>query len=203
MTRILISITCSHSTNLPEHAMKVPQSRAKRSAENTEAWILGSGISPLASALYLMKQAKIPPSKIHILDKHISLEQASHHKGDSQGGYDQFAGCLPVPVGSLTRELLAMIPSATAKGKSVLDEIETAEASRLSTRGDDHTCFVAQKNGAFEHIPLESLNLGFRHRKILICFLLRRENSLIGRKIRDLFPSSFFESSFWTLWSVQ
>jgi len=183
--------------------MKVHQSRAKRTAENTEAWILGSGTAPLASALYLLKLAKIPPSKIHILDKHISLEQASHHKGDSQGGYDQFAGCLPVPVGSLTKELLAMIPSATADGKSVLDEIETAEASRLSTKGNDHTCFLAQKNGGFEHIPIESLNLSYRHRKILICFLLKPEKSLIGRQIRELFPSSFFESTFWTIWSVQ
>ncbi|KAJ5656210.1 hypothetical protein N7507_008160 [Penicillium longicatenatum] len=183
--------------------MKGCQSRAKRTGENTDAWVLGSGTAPLASALYLMKNAKIPPSKIHILDKHVSLEQASHHKGDSLGGYDQFAGCLPVPAGSLMKELLGMIPSATADGESILDEIETAEANRLSKKGGDHTCFVAQKNDTFEHIPLGSLNLSYRHRKALILFLLKREKSLTGRQIRDLFPSSFFESQFWTVWSVQ
>ncbi|KAJ6102766.1 hypothetical protein N7486_005193 [Penicillium sp. IBT 16267x] len=183
--------------------MKGFHCRAERTAENTEAWILGSGTAPLASALYLVKDAKIPPSKIHVLDKHISLEEATYHKGDSRDGYDQFAGCLPVPVGSLMKELLAMIPSATAEGKSVLDEIETAEAKRLLTKGNDHTCFLAQKSGAFEHIPLESLNLGYRHRKTLIFFLLKREKYLIGKQIRDVFPESFFESSFWTAWSVQ
>ncbi|KAJ5939029.1 hypothetical protein N7466_002163 [Penicillium verhagenii] len=183
--------------------MKGCQSKPKRSAENTEAWILGSGTASLASALYLFKHAKVHPSKIHVLDKHISLEQASHHKGDSLGGYDQFAGCLPIPVGSLMKELLATIPSATAEGQSVLDEIQKAEANRLSAKGDDHTCFVALKNGAFEHIPIESLNLSLKHRTSLILFFLKREKYLTGSKIRDVFPASFFESPFWTVWSVQ
>lgn len=184
-------------------AMQGSQPQAKRSAEDTEAWILGSGIASVASALYLIKHANVRPSRVHILDKHASLQQASHKKGDSASGYDQFAGCLPVPLGSPMKELLAMIPSTTAQGRSILDEIQTAEASRLTERGNDRTRFLAQNKGCLYHIATESLNLSYRHRAALIYLLLKRERALTKRQIRDMLPDSFFESAFWAVWSAQ
>lgn len=50
--------------------------KRKRTSENTEAWILGSGTASLASALYLVKHFRIQPFRVHILDAHASLEEA-------------------------------------------------------------------------------------------------------------------------------
>lgn len=90
--------------------------RSKRCPAETEAWILGSGTSSLASALYLIKDAQVPPSKVHILDSHDSVGQILHQAGNPSKGYDQFAGCLPVPIGVPLKELPASIPSAGVAG---------------------------------------------------------------------------------------
>lgn len=175
----------------------------KRCTENTEAWIVGSGTASLASALYLIKQAKVQPSRVHILDKHASLGERPYNQGDPSSGYDQFAGCLPVPVDSLIKELLAMTPSIEMPGRSLLDEIETAKATRLSAKGSDRTCFLAQTGGSMEHLPVGSLDLGYKLRATLTLFLLKREKYLMARQIRDIFPDSFFKSAFWIVWSTQ
>ena len=137
------------------------------------------------------------------MDKHASLEEGSHHKGNASRGYDQFAGCLPVPGGLLMKELLAMVPSTELQGRSILEEIQTAQTNRLSAKENDHTCFLALGNGFIEHIPTESLDLSFKNRMILVRFLLKREKSLTKCLIRNLFPKSFFESLFWAVWSAQ
>jgi oleate hydratase len=178
-------------------------SKDKRTAENTEAWIVGSGTASLASALYLIKHTNVQPSRVHILDKHASSEQASHDKGNASRGYDQFAGCLPVPGGLPLKELLAMVPSTESQGQSILDEIQTAEENRLSTKENGRTCFLAEKNGFMERIPTESLNLSFKNRMALVRFLLKREKSLTKCQIRDFFSRRFFESVFWVVWSAQ
>lgn len=178
-------------------------SKDKRTAENSEVWILGSGTASLASAIYLIKHAKVQPSRVHVLNKHASLEQGSHDKGNASRGYDQFAGCLPVPGGLPLKELLAMVPSPNSQGQSVLDDIQTAEENRLSAKGNGRTCFLAQENGIMKQIPTETLNLSFRDRMTLVRLLLKREKSLTKRQIRDFLPKTFFDSIFWTVWSAQ
>lgn len=177
--------------------------KEKRAVEDREAWIVGNGTASLASALYLIKHTKVQPTKVHVLDKHASLEEASHKGGNASIGYDQFAGCLPVPGGAPMKELLSMVPSTKSPGQSLLQEIQTAEENRLSVREDGCTSFLVQKNGSLEQLPIKTVNLGFRNRMTLVRFLLRRENSLIKRPIERFFPKRFFGSVFWAVWSAQ
>jgi oleate hydratase len=174
----------------------------QRSAEATEAWVLGSGTASLASAVYLITHAKLRPSAVHILDEHLSLQETIHRQGSAHAGYDQFAGCLPVPIGPDLKEFLDTIPSAVAEGQSFLDDIQQEE-KRLAIDRTGRTCFIAQKDGCFRHLPTESLNLGWNHRINLIRLLMKREKTLQGVAIRDFFRRSFFESTFWTIWSMQ
>ena len=76
------------------------------------------------------------------------------------------------------KELLAMILLTELQGQSMLEEIQTAKANRLSASGNNRTCFLAQKNDSMEHIPTESLNLSFKNWMTLIHFLLKQERSL-------------------------
>ncbi|KAJ5135101.1 uncharacterized protein N7515_004379 [Penicillium bovifimosum] len=173
----------------------------RRSPETTEAWILGSGTASLASAVYLIKKAHLRPSAVHILDEHLSLRQAIHQQGNTHAGYDQFAGCLPAASGLELAELLNMIPSLVTEGRSYLDDIQQQEQTAMSRKGN--TCFIAQKNEGFEHLPTKSLNLGLHHRIHLIRLLMKKEESLQGKEIRSFFRGSFFQSTFWTIWSTQ
>ncbi|KZN86256.1 Oleate hydratase [Penicillium chrysogenum] len=137
--------------------------RNQRSPEATEAWVLGSGTASLASAVYLITHAKLRPSAVHILDEHLSLQETIHRQGSAHAGYDQFAACLPVPIGSELKEFLDAIPSAVAEGQSFLDDIQQEE-KRLAIDRTGRTCFIAQKDGRFKHLPTDSLNLSWNHR---------------------------------------
>ncbi|KAL2864145.1 oleate hydratase [Aspergillus lucknowensis] len=175
-----------------------------RHPHTAEAWILGTGTAALASALYLVRRANIPPRKVHVFDPHGSLGQALHSKGNASNGYDQFAGCLPVPVGEPLEELLALVPSVSDGNRSVFDEIKNDEFSRVADRAKEaHTQFLVQRNGVLRCIPTNCLNLGMRLRLALVRLMLKRESSLQRKQIRDYLPPRFFESSFWAIWSAQ
>ncbi|KAJ5109714.1 hypothetical protein N7532_002359 [Penicillium argentinense] len=174
----------------------------KRSPEETEAWILGSGTSSLASALYLIKNGKVPANNVHILDSHGSVGQILHQVGNPSSGYDQFAGCLPVPIGAPLKELLDSIPSVRVRGRSVLDEIQSAEVTRKSATKNCGTSFLVQKDHTFQNIPTHSLNLSIKHRLALVRLVLKGERRLGRGQIKDFLPSSFFQSTFWAIWSA-
>jgi len=175
----------------------------KRSPETTEAWILGSGTASLAAAIYLVQYAKIPAPKVHVLDSHLSMEHVLHRKGDFVDGYDQFAGCLPVPVGTTLKELLSSVPSVGGQRQTVLDEIQNAEIRRTSVTLDHGTRFVVQEDRTPRNIPTKSLSLSTKQRLQLIWFILKREEHLGRHKIQDCLPNNFFQSSFWFIWSAQ
>jgi oleate hydratase len=182
---------------------KEPKAPNKRSPETTEAWILGSGSASLAAAFYLVQHAKIPAHKVHVLDSHESMEHTLHHKGDVVNGYDQFAGCLPVPVGAPLAELLASVPSVEGQGETVLDDIQNAQRNRTAVSQDIATRFVVQQKTTLKNIPTKSLNLSPKQRLQLIWFMLKREEHLGRNQIQDYFSGSFFQSSFWAVWSAQ
>jgi oleate hydratase len=182
---------------------EIPKAANKRSPETTEAWILGSGPASLAAAFYLVQHAKIPAPKVHVLDSHASMEHTLHQKGDVVNGYDQFAGCLPVQVGAPLKGFLASIPSVEGQEQTVLDDIQNSQRNRTATTQDVTTRFVEQKNDTLKVIPTKSLNLSTKQRLRLAWFMLKREKHLRRYRIQDCFPGSFFQSSFWSLWSAQ
>jgi hypothetical protein len=176
----------------------------ERSPETTEAWIIGSGMSALASAVYLVEIAKVPPQRVHIWDHNVSLGDVTHPEGDSVHGYDQFGGCLPVPVGAPLRELLALVPSARkpAQSQSVLDEIVSCERDRNGMQKNRKVNFLVQKKGKLESLSSHS-SIQFNERQQLARFLFKCERRMKRKRICDFFPDSFFQSFFWAILSIQ
>jgi oleate hydratase len=187
---------------MPKACGQLKDNLESRKPEDTEAWILGSGIAALAAALYLIVDAKVPPCQVHVLDSHTSLGQALHQRGDPSNGYDQFAGCLPIPAGAPLNDLLALIPSTSTRGKSVLDDIQSGLAARNTIHGNK-VPFIVQKRGELLTIPTTSLNLNIKLRMRLLSFMLRNESRLGRKQIKDIFDESFFQSAFWAVWSAQ
>jgi oleate hydratase len=175
----------------------------RRPSVTAEAWILGSGTGSLAAAVYLIKHAMLRPSSVHILDEHTSLDHLLHREGSASTGYDQFAGCLPVPVGQGLEELLSMIPSAGSEERSFLDDIHEEAKKRLTLNSKHGTCFITKCDGSLKHLSTTRLNLGLKDRLSLIRLLIKRECHLHKRQIRHFFREKFFESAFWEIWSIQ
>lgn len=179
---------------------------AEKRPKGPEAWILGSGTAALSTALYLIRIVNIAPRNVHILDSHGSLGQALHDRGDHVSGYDQFAGCLPVPVGEPLKDVLALVPSVRESGHSVFDEIEAARYRRVSSsscRRDGYTRFLLQRDDALNMVPTKTLNLSLRQRMALVRLLLKSEEALQRKQVQDFMPEKFFSSTFWAIWSVQ
>ncbi|KAJ5457843.1 hypothetical protein N7475_009231 [Penicillium sp. IBT 31633x] len=191
-----------------EETRKYSDSRQTSSGpEQTEAWILGTGTASLASAFYLIKHAKIPPQKVHILESRDSVQEVFHQIGDSSSGYDQFAGCLPAPIGGSLKEILACIPSSMpsipGQVHSFLRDIQSAEVNRHFAKESSGTEFLIQKHRMLRTIATGSLNLNFKHRLSLIWLILKREKRLGRNQIKDFFPEHFFLTPFWAIWSAQ
>lgn len=68
---------------------------ARRTPSKVNAWILGSSIASLASAVHLISDANMPASQIHILESQDTPGDGITSTGDSQIGYDHRPGCLP------------------------------------------------------------------------------------------------------------
>lgn len=181
--------------------MKRTPVQEKRPPDATEAWILGSGTAALASAFYLIRDAKIPPLKVHLLNPHKSFQRALHDKGDSHRGYDQFVRCLPVPVGAPLEKLLSLVPGGRAH--FVHDEIEAEDGHRDTTKHGRDTYVLIQSSQTLTEVPIKASSLDFRHRIRLLCLMLKNERYLWKGQIRNYFPESFFKSAFWAIWSVQ
>ncbi|KAJ6004663.1 hypothetical protein N7540_013032 [Penicillium herquei] len=178
------------------------KARDKQSPVITDAWVLGIGTASLASAYYLVRDGKIPAHRVHILDAHESEQQILHVKGDSYKGYDQFAGCLPLPIGAPLKQFLGSIPSIDSPDRTVQDEIRTKKGqTHLEASGD--TRFLVHTDRRFHDIPTNSLGLGIKNRLDLISFILKGEKRLGRDQIKDFLPSLFFQSTFWAIWSAQ
>ncbi|PYH80581.1 67 kDa myosin-cross-reactive antigen like family protein [Aspergillus uvarum CBS 121591] len=173
------------------------------SSNDVEIWILGTGTAALASALFLLKYNSIKPFNIHLLDSHSSVDQVLHYPGNSGTGYDQFAGCLPVPIGAPLRDLLSSIPSSQNSRISIFEEINNRQKQRYPVNHNQRTCFVIKKNDSLEQISTDHLNLSIRQRLKLLFFMLKSEDSLGRSQIREHFSEKFFKSIFWAVWSAQ
>lgn len=179
----------------------------KSLSDHAEAWILGSGTGSLASAFYLIQYAKMSPNKVHILESRDSIHEVLHQKGDSKSGYDQFAACLPIPGGGPLREILASIPTSDQADpshvQSFLRLIQSAEVNRAFAKHGLSTRMLVQKNRELRHIATGPFDLHVKHRLDLIRLVLKREKQLGRDQIKDFFSESFFETSFWAVWSAQ
>jgi oleate hydratase len=95
-----------------------------------------------------------------------------------------------------------MIPSAVTEGRSYLSDIQD-EVEKVASNKRGGTCFISHDKGAFKHLPTKSLNMGWSHRLRLMRLLMKGEKTLQRKEIRNYFRESFFQTTFWTIWSTQ
>ncbi|KAJ5665355.1 uncharacterized protein N7477_007803 [Penicillium maclennaniae] len=135
-----------------------PEPRCPR---DLDAWILGSGIASLTSAVLLIQEAHIPPSRIHILETLEKAGEGSVGTGDPANGYDYHAGAMPALSGIYMEKLLALVPSKSDSEKTAFDDLCEFNRSRPHSN-TPHTRFLSRKSHALARIDPKRMGMGLR-----------------------------------------
>jgi oleate hydratase len=202
-----------------------------RDPNNIQAWLVGSGISSLAAALHLIRNAKVPGPSIHIIDTHNGSGGGMRMQGDEESGYFVPFECSPHFHGSCVEKLLSLIPTENDPETSVLETIRGRDVARRSVvkpKTEEHheashhlPASILDRlfsSNAKYHAPLArfvtigasgpavshhaGVHLGLNQRMVLIGFMLEHESAIFNKSIKDIFEAEFFETEFWMLWST-
>jgi oleate hydratase len=149
------------------------------------AWILGSGISSLASAVRLLQESHVPPERIHIFESQGTAGGETASAGDQVNGYHYCAGGMTLFDGVCMEELLSRIPSTARPHQTVLDDVkECCHNVPKEMRG---TRFLSQKPHGLRCIDASQASLGLRDRISVFILTSRSEKSLGRSRISDCF----------------
>ena len=179
------------------HEQKPTQPDLRDPAHNGsfDAWLLGSSIASLASAIHLIRDSNIPAACIHLVESRRDSGDGLAVVGDPESGYDHRAACMPSLSDTCIEEIFTSVPSMTDSGKTVMDNIDKAKT------GLAPTCLFIQCGHDLEMIDNGKFSIGWKVRAQLVVFMMKPEKSLSRREIRHFFEKSFFDSKFWAIWS--
>ncbi|KAL4786879.1 oleate hydratase [Aspergillus varians] len=172
----------------------------RRDSKNIEAWLVGSGIASLTAAIHLVKDGNVPAGNVHILDASPESGGGLKTHGNATDGYFLPMDGNPHFHGECIERLLALIPSEVDSKKSVMDMIrqraESTETLPAQARG------IKQGASGAEVFHPHGLQVGIKQRMTLVSLMMENEMSMGMKKIEDVFDKSFFDTSFWMLWST-
>ena len=162
----------------------------------SQAWLVGGGIASMAAAVFLIRDAGMPPQNIHILEE-LGLEGGGLDGGQSpvQPGYVTRGGRMLEDEAYQTLwNLLASIPSIENPAVSVRDEVMTFNQQ---VKTEDHARLIDR-----EHRIVDASQYGFdwQDRLELMRLLATPEHALGARRIDEIFSGHFFSTNFWQMW---
>jgi oleate hydratase len=178
--------------------LQTAQAQEQRVPDRVDAWIIGSGVASLASAVHLICDANVPASQIHILESRSTPGDGIISTGDPLNGYDHQPGCMPTFNDACMERLLALVPSTIGSGRTVLEDIKELCAN-------DHPSTHILIQGDHGPVELETRKrLDLKDRMDLMMLILKPEKFLVRKRINEFFRESFFGSRFWitlsTMW---
>lgn len=172
-----------------------------REPEMVQAWLVGSGIASLATAVHLIHHAKVPANQIHIFDTHQGVGGAMKTYGNAEEGYVLHAVSSPYFHEACMENLLAVVPSLQNPRHTLLEVAKEYERYGRPKNNATTRIIRQSKNGPIKANTTQ-FHIGVHHRTNLITFIFEHEKTLDCKKICDVFEDSFFKTDFWTLWST-
>ncbi|WP_163832747.1 oleate hydratase [Spartinivicinus ruber] len=163
--------------------------------KNSKVYLVGSGIASLASAIYLIKDARVVGENIHILEQDEILGGALDGAGDPENGFIIRGGRMHEEHFVCYWDLLSNIPSYDDPGVSVKDE-----SFEFNSRYVSHAQARLLKDG--KRMDLSSFELSLKDQMELVKLTFASESSLDNIRIQDWFNKEFFDTNFWYLWTT-
>lgn len=163
--------------------------------EHKSAYLIGSGLASLSAACFLVRDAQMPGSHIHILEK------------DNQPG-GALDGDLITNVGYVMRggremdnhfecmwDLFRSIPSIETKDVSVLDEYYW-----LNKKDPNYSlCRATEKRGQDAKTG-KSFGLSDKGSLEIMKLFMTPDEDLANVKMTDIFDKEVFDTNFWMYW---
>ncbi len=163
--------------------------------ENSNVYLIGSGIASLACATYLIKDAGVSGKNIHILEQDNIVGGACDGAGDADTGFIVRGGRMHEAHYACYWDLLSNIPSYDDPSFSVKDESFAFSQQFVS---NSHARLL--KDG--KKVDVSTFGLSFKHKIDLLKLSFVSENSLGCKKIEDWFDQKFFVTNFWYIWTT-
>ncbi|KAL4733078.1 streptococcal 67 kDa myosin-cross-reactive antigen like family-domain-containing protein [Aspergillus similis] len=143
---------------------ELPSVEDAKNPENLDAWILGSGIASLTAAVHLLQEARVPPSRIHIIETLDVASGTTVSHGNAKEGYDFRAGMLPQFNDICMLNLLSLVPSLTDPNRSVADEILDFAKTLNFKHAHEQTRFLERIGDKVHRVQGKKIALSVRDR---------------------------------------
>lgn len=162
---------------------------------DSQVYLVGSGIASLAAATYLTNDAGVAGDNIHILEQDYIPGGALDGSGDPENGYLIRGGRMHEEHFVCYWDLLSNIPSYDNPDISVKDE-----SFEFNSRFVSHAQARLLKHG--EKMDVTSFGLSLKDQGDLLRLTYASEKSLDNLRIEDWFSAEFFSTNFWYLWTT-
>ncbi len=164
--------------------------------KNADVWLVGGGIASMAAAAFLIRDAGMSGTRIHILEElGIAGGCLDGSTSPTQPGFVTRGGrMLCEEVYQCLWNLLDSVPSLEKPGLSVRQEIDAFNAE---VRTEARARLIGR--GA-RILDARHYGLDGRDRAALTRLLATPEALLGARRIDELFSPHFFQSNFWQMW---
>ena len=163
--------------------------------EHKSAYLVGSGLAALTAACYLVRDAQMPGSHIHILEKDPVAGGACDGADIPGVGYVMRGGREMDNHFECMWDLFRSIPSIEDENHTVLDEyywLNKADPNYSlcrATRNRGEDAHTDGKFGLSDKAAMEIMNL-----------FMSPDEKLYDKKITDFFDDEVLNSNFWMYW---
>ena len=163
--------------------------------DEKSAYIVGSGLAALSAACFLVRDAQMPGSHIHILEAMDLPGGACDGINDPNRGYVMRGGREMENHFECLWDLFRSIPSIETPGVSVLDEYYW-----LNKHDPNYSECRATKNRGMDAHTDGKFNLSQKGCMEIMKLFLTKDEDLYDKTIEDVFDNEVFDSTFWLYW---
>ncbi len=171
---------------------RLVNSRKPKGIDDKKAYIVGAGLGGLCAAGFLIKDAKMDPSKIVFLEKDEVPGEALDGKILDNFGYVARGGREMGHHFEVLWDLLSVIPSREDPNMTILDDL-------YYTNLDDpnySNCRITENQG--ERYDNAKFNLSQEVIQEIAKLQLTPDEKLQGISVEEIMSEEFLESDFWT-----
>ena len=166
-------------------------------ADKKSAYIIGDGLAGLTAAFFLVRDAQVKGSHIHILEKDPLGGGACDGYFDPKMGYIMRGGREMDNHFEVMWDVYRDVPTLDNPDVSVLDEYYW-----LNKKDPNYSlCRATINRGENANTGLD-FTLDKKAQRELLKLFLTTDEDLAYKKISDVFTSHFFKSNFWLYWQT-
>lgn len=163
--------------------------------EHKSAYLIGSGLASLSAACFLVRDAQMPSSHVHVLEKNAIPGGALDGDQFANVGYVMRGGREMDNHFECMWDLFHSIPSLEMEGLSILDEYY-----RLNKEDPNYSlCRAIWKQGEDAHTD-RKFNLSDKGSMEIMKLFLTPDEKLANVKMTELFDKEVFDTNFWLYW---